>query len=156
MLVTQSCSTKVVQDWATKHSTAQHISFPDDANGKESISRFGSPELGRSPGEGNGNPLKYSCLGNPIDRGAWWATVHRGAKSWTWLSNLEHAIGLAKKLVQVFPCYKKPEWNFWPTPYFYKLRWRLAYSKILNNLARNIIYKGSTKNSPSVGHTGNI
>ena len=34
------------------------------------------PELGRSSGEGNGNPLKYSCLGNPMDRGAWWATVH--------------------------------------------------------------------------------
>ena len=32
--------------------------------------------LGRSPGEGNGNPLQYSCLGNPMDRGAWWATVH--------------------------------------------------------------------------------
>ena len=32
--------------------------------------------LGRSPGEGNGNPLQYSCLENPMDRGAWWATVH--------------------------------------------------------------------------------
>ena len=35
---------------------------------------------GRSPGEGNGNPLWYSCLGNPMDRGAWWATVHGVAK----------------------------------------------------------------------------
>ena len=34
------------------------------------------PGLGRCPGEGNGNPLQYSCLGNPMDRGAWWATVH--------------------------------------------------------------------------------
>ena len=34
------------------------------------------PGLGRSPGEGNGNPLQYSCLENPLDRGAWWATVH--------------------------------------------------------------------------------
>ena len=34
------------------------------------------PGLGRSPGEGNGNPLQYSCLENPMDRGAWWATVH--------------------------------------------------------------------------------
>ena len=33
--------------------------------------------LVRSPGEGNGNPLQYSCLGNPMDRGVWWATVHR-------------------------------------------------------------------------------
>ena len=39
------------------------------------------PELGRSPGEGNGNPLQYSCLGNPMDRGAGWATVHVVAKS---------------------------------------------------------------------------
>ena len=38
------------------------------------------PELGRSPGEGNGNPLKYSCLGNPMDRGAWWAIAHGVAK----------------------------------------------------------------------------
>ena len=41
------------------------------------------PGLGRSPGEGHGNPLQYSCLENPMDRGAWWATVHRVAKSWT-------------------------------------------------------------------------
>ena len=34
------------------------------------------PGLGRSPGEGNGNLLQYSCLGNPVDRGAWWVTVH--------------------------------------------------------------------------------
>ena len=45
-------------------------------------------ELGRSPGEGNGNPLQYSCLGNPMDRGAWWATVHRVAKSWIQLKRL--------------------------------------------------------------------
>ena len=39
------------------------------------------PGLGRSPGEGNGNPLQYSCLENSMDRGAWWATVHGVAKS---------------------------------------------------------------------------
>ena len=38
------------------------------------------PELGRSPGEGNGNPLRFSCLENPMDRGAWWATVDKVAK----------------------------------------------------------------------------
>ena len=43
--------------------------------------------LGRSPGEGNGNPHQYSCLGNPVDRGAWRATVHGVAKSRTQLSN---------------------------------------------------------------------
>ena len=41
------------------------------------------PGLGKSPGGGHGNPLQYSCLGNPMDRGAWQATVHRVAKSQT-------------------------------------------------------------------------
>ena len=44
------------------------------------------PGSGRSSGEGNGNPLQFSCLENPMDRGAWWATVHGVAKSWTQLS----------------------------------------------------------------------
>ena len=44
-------------------------------------------DLGRSPGEGNGNLLQYSCLGNPVDRGAWWATIHGVAKSQTQLSD---------------------------------------------------------------------
>ena len=39
------------------------------------------PVLGRSPGGGHGKPLQYSCLGNPIDRGAWWAMIHRVTKS---------------------------------------------------------------------------
>ena len=42
-----------------------------------------TPGLGRSPGEGNGNPLQYSYLENPMDRGAWWATVHGVTKNWT-------------------------------------------------------------------------
>ena len=45
------------------------------------------PGSGRSPGEGNGNPLQYSCLGNPMDEGAWEATVHGVAKSRTRLSD---------------------------------------------------------------------
>ena len=46
------------------------------------------PGLGRSPGEGNGYPLplQYSCLGNPLDRGAWRTAAHGVARSWTWLS----------------------------------------------------------------------
>ena len=47
---------------------------------------------GRSSGEGNGNPLQYSCLENPMDRGAWWATVHGVAKSWTRLSDFTHSL----------------------------------------------------------------
>ena len=39
------------------------------------------PGSGRSPGEGNGNPFQHSCLENPMDRGAWWATVHRVTES---------------------------------------------------------------------------
>ena len=50
------------------------------------------PVSERPPGEGDGNPLQYSCLENPMDRGAWWATVHGVAKSWTWLSELTHTI----------------------------------------------------------------
>ena len=45
------------------------------------------PGSGRSPGEGNGNPLQYSCLENPMDGGAWLATVHGVAKSWTRLND---------------------------------------------------------------------
>ena len=45
------------------------------------------PGSGRSPGEGNGNPLQYSCLENSIDRGTWWATVHGVTKSQTQLSD---------------------------------------------------------------------
>ena len=41
---------------------------------------------GRSSGEGNGYPLRYSCLGNPMDRGAWWVTIHGVVKSWAHLS----------------------------------------------------------------------
>ena len=52
--------------------------------GKESTCNAGNPGLisglGRSPGEGNGNPFQYSCLGNPMDRGGWQATVHRVAR----------------------------------------------------------------------------
>ena len=48
------------------------------------------PGSGRSPGEGNSNPLQYSSLESPMDGGAWWASVHGVAKSRTWLSNFTH------------------------------------------------------------------
>ena len=47
-----------------------------------------NPGSGRSPEEGSGNPLQYSCLENPVDRGAWWAAVHRVAKSQTRVTSL--------------------------------------------------------------------
>ena len=63
---------------------------PDSSAGKESTCNAGDvsliPGLGRSPGEGNGNPLQYSCLENPVDRVAWQAIVHGVAKDWTRLS----------------------------------------------------------------------
>ena len=68
------------------------MGFPGGSEVKASASNAGDlgsiPGSGRSPGEGNGNPLQDSCLENPMDRGAWWATVHGVAKSWTRLSNL--------------------------------------------------------------------
>ena len=69
------------------------MGFPDGSAGKESACNAGDtgdvgsiPGSGRSPEEGNGNLLQYSCLENPMDRGAWWATVQRVAKSWKKLS----------------------------------------------------------------------
>ena len=50
------------------------------------------PGSGRSPREGHDNPLPYSCLENPMDRGAWWATVHRVAKSQARLSDLTYLV----------------------------------------------------------------
>ena len=67
------------------------MSFPGGSDGKVSACNaedLGSiPGLGRPPGEGNGNPLQYSCLENPMDGGVWWATVHGVAKSRTQLSD---------------------------------------------------------------------
>ena len=61
------------------------LGFPGGSDGKESAFSAGElsliPGLGRSPGEGRGKPLQYSCLENPMDRGGWWVTVHRVAKS---------------------------------------------------------------------------
>ena len=54
-----------------------------------------SPELGRSPGEGNGKLFQYNCLENSMDRGAWKATVLGVTKSWTWLSRDTHSVSLA-------------------------------------------------------------
>ena len=79
------------------------MGFPDGASGKEPAWQcrrvlgltLGS---GRFPGGEHDNPLQYSCLENPMDRGAWWATVHKVAESWTWLLWLNtHTIVEAEK-----------------------------------------------------------
>ena len=60
------------------------MSFPCGSGVKNPPANAGEagsiPGLGRSPGEGNGNRLQYSCLGNPMDRGAWWVIVHGAVK----------------------------------------------------------------------------
>ena len=67
------------------------LGFPGGSVGGESTSNAGDlgsvPGLGRSPEEGNANPLQYSCLETSMDRGAWRATVHEFAESWTRLGN---------------------------------------------------------------------
>ena len=66
------------------------IGLPCGSDCKESACNMGDlgsiPGLGRFPGGGHGNPLQYSCLGNPMDRGAWLATVHGVSRSQTRLS----------------------------------------------------------------------
>ena len=67
------------------------MGFPGGSDSKESACNAGNagsiPGLGRSPVEGNGYPLQYSCLENSMDRGAWRPTVHGVAKSWARLSD---------------------------------------------------------------------
>ena len=67
------------------------MGFPNGSDSKQSACNAGDPGsisgLGRSPGEGNDNPLQYSCLENPMDIGAWWATVHGVTKSQIRLSD---------------------------------------------------------------------
>ena len=64
-----------------------HLYFPDGSVVKNPPANAGDmdsvSDLGRSPGEGNGNPVQYFCLGDPMDRGAWWATVHGVVKTQT-------------------------------------------------------------------------
>ena len=73
------------------------MGFPDSSACEESACHAGATGhagsirgSGRSPQGGNGNPLQYSCLENPMDRGTWWATVQKVTKSWTWL-RIQHA-----------------------------------------------------------------
>ena len=80
--------------------------------GKESACSAGDtgdagsiPGLRRSPGGGNGNPLQYSCLENPTDRGEWWAITHRVAKSQTRVKQLSmhsHMLGMYSNLIVTY------------------------------------------------------
>ena len=81
-----------IQNWVSIYwIPSTHPRIPRGFNGKESACQAANPnsipELGKSPGGGNGNPLHYSCLKNPMERGAWQAAVHGVAKSRTQLSD---------------------------------------------------------------------
>ena len=77
----------VVQELSYSHWSPKFLEFPGSSDGKESAYNAGNVSsilgLGRYPGEGNSNPPQYSCLENSMDRGAWQATVHGVAESWT-------------------------------------------------------------------------
>ena len=86
----------------TFHASVKRL--PDGSAGKESACSAGDtgdagliPGSGRPPGGGNGNPVQYSCLKNSMNRGAWWTTIQRIAKSWTQLINYAR-----KKLLAIF------------------------------------------------------
>ena len=82
-----------------------HKDFPGGSDGKASAYNEGDPGSipgsGRCPGEGNGNPLQYPCLDNPMDEGTWYATVHGVAKSWTPLSNFTSLMFIQSQVVQI-------------------------------------------------------
>ena len=112
--------------------SSQHFQAHCGSEGKASAGNVGdlgsNLGSGRSPGEGNGNPVQYSCLKNPMDRGVWWATVHGVAKSQTRLSDftftffqhfhqltLHPAFMFQKGLsVEVEPLWKKAESSQFP------------------------------------------
>ena len=81
------------------------MGFPGSSDGKASAYNVGDlgpiPGSARSPGEGNGNPLQYSCLENPMDGGAWWATVHR-SQSQTRLCDFTS--------LSLYLCLRLPRW----------------------------------------------
>ena len=82
--------------------------FPGGGSGTEPVNARDLRDTGsipgseRSPGEGNGSPLQYSCLENPMDRGAWWTMVHRVTKSWTQLNDF--AQGNIEKQMEYLVC----------------------------------------------------
>ena len=93
------------------------------ANGGD---RGSIPGSGRPPGEGYSNSLQYSCLENPMDRGAWWTTVHEVTKSWIWLSDWTRKKILAAKI---------PSLSFLSLLWSFLALWPLqgSFYHILNN-----------------------
>ena len=112
-----------MMEWAWKIMEFQRQKdFPGDSDGKESTFCEGDsgsiPRSGRSPGDGNGNSLQYSCLGNSMDKGAWRVTVHWVTKSQTWLSDWHtHShthCGVSPSIFVLWTCWTPPASTFVP------------------------------------------
>ena len=92
------------------------MGLPGGSDGKASACNVGDPGSipgsGRSPGGGNGNPLQHSCLQNSMDGGAWWATVHGVAKSWTRLSDFTFNLNLKMTILGYNPQNKRNTHEF--------------------------------------------
>ena len=118
---------------------------PGDSEVKASACSVGDPGSipgsGRSPGEGNGNPLQYSCLENPMDGGAWQATVYGVAKSRTRLSNFTHSLNIVSK--------KGNQVDFWLLFFLCGggLVWFLIFIKI--QLLYNVVLASTVQQSES-------
>ena len=82
-----------------------YMGFPRCLRVKKTASNAGDAGfisgLGRSSGEGNGNPLQYSCLGNPVDRGTWWATVHAIVEM-----NMTYRLSMHAPCMHISVCYE--------------------------------------------------
>ena len=105
------------------------------------------PGLGRSPGEGNGHPLQYSCLENPMDRGAWQARVHRVVKSRTRLKQLRTNAGSCSTsiLYLVSESWMSCSWSRDNKIYFTELLQELHEMKYAKHRERCLVnYRGST------------
>ena len=101
------------------------MGFPDGSDGKDSVHcrRPGfNPWVRNIPGERNGNPLQYSCLENPMDRGAWLAIIHGVTKSWTWLRdkhiNSTSVLWPRPYMMHSIPCgrNRRELWGTFPAP----------------------------------------
>ena len=110
--------------WPLVFMCSFHQGFPGGSEDKVSACNAGDlgsiPGLGRSPGEGNDNPLQYSCLENPMDRGAQWATVHGVAKSQTRLSDFTYS---GKELA----CQRRRHKRLRFDPQVRQIPWRTAW-----------------------------
>ena len=98
---------QVLEDFSLLYTNFDFLGGSDGKVSADIVGDPGSiPGLGSSPGEGNGNPLQYFCLENPMDRGAWLATVH-GSQSWTRLSNstIYLSIQILKVSLKILCCH---------------------------------------------------